>query len=200
VNSQAARHFDRRAAGYQTFRRSWPLAWLQREEERALQKIADVAPGQLVLDVGCGAGSTLDWLRGRRTRAVGVDLSRAMAHACHDAGHAVAVQDMEALGLRPAFDWVLCVGSLEFVSRPEQAIRNLAACVRAGGALVLLFPRRGVLGSLYRLYHRSHGVRVHLFRPDEIEAHGIAAGLGAPDQILHCRLSSFCRMRLAATG
>jgi SAM-dependent methyltransferase len=189
------RHFDRRAAGYETFRRRWPLNMLQQEEETALRHLAHVEPEERVLDVGCGAGFTLEWLRQKRARAVGVDLSLRMASACSRAGHVACVQDMEALGFRAAFDWVLCVGSLEFVRDPQRAVRNFAQCLRPGGSLVLLFPRRGVLGGLYRLYHRSHGVPIQLFTAETITRLFVAAGLSEPTAMIHCRLSSLCHAR-----
>ena len=188
-----ALHFDRRAEAYAAFRRRWPIGWLQQEEERALHRLAEVQPQQRVLDVGCGAGTTLAWLRERRARAVGVDLSRRMAEACRRAGHDVCVQDMQRLGLREAFDWVLCIGSLEFASDPEGALRGFAACFKPGGSLVLLFLWRGPLGSLYRLYHRVHGVRIRVFRSDEIAQVLAASGLGRPNATIDCRLSSLCR-------
>jgi len=195
--AETARHFDRRATGYESFRRSWPLSVLQQEEETALHHLARIAPGDRVLDVGCGAGFTLQWLREQRAKAVGVDLSQQMARICHVAGNLVCVQDMEALGFRESFDWVLCVGSLEFVRDPQRAVRNFARCLRPGGSLVLLFPRRGLLGSLYRLYHRSHGVRIRLFTPETIASHLVACGLSEPTALIHCRLSSLCHARRA---
>ncbi len=191
------RHFDRQAAGYETFRRRWPLSVLQEEEETALRHLARIEPEERVLDVGCGAGFTLQWLRERRARAVGVDLSPRMARTCSQAGHVVCVQDMEALGFRAAFDWVLCVGSLEFARRPQRAVESFARCLRPGGSMVLLFPRRGLLGTLYRLYHRSHGVPVQLFTAETITRLFVAAGLSEPTAMIHCRLSSLCHARRA---
>jgi SAM-dependent methyltransferase len=190
ASGSVVRHFDRRASGYARLRRSWPLRTLQIEEEQALRRLAEVEPGQRVLDVGCGAGFTLSWLRERGARAVGVDISIEMARVCLDGGHTVCVQDMVALGFRAAFDWVLCVGSLEFVPDPGRALRGFAECLRPGASLVLLFPRRGTLGTLYRLYHRAHGVRIRLFTSDEIARYCVAAGLREPTATIHCRLSS----------
>jgi len=65
------------------------------------------------------------------------------------------------------------------------------------GVLVLLFPRRGVLGSLYTVYHRTHGTRIHLFSPQEMSALLLQAGLTPPLRWRDCLMSSVCTARVA---
>jgi SAM-dependent methyltransferase len=192
ASNAAARHFNERAVGYRRFRERWPLGVLQAEEDRAVQRLAEVLPGQRVLEVGCGAGRTLAWLHQQGTRAFGVDVSHEMAHECADAGHAVSVQDMQWLAFRPVFDWVMCVGALEFAGDPLEALRGFAASLRAGGRMLLLYPRRGLLGSLYRMYHRSNGIEVRLFGIDDIHGLFHHAGFAAPYESVDCRLASVC--------
>lgn len=188
----AARHFERAAAGYARFRNVGPLGLLRREEQRALKELADVQPGDRVLDAGCGDGETMTWLRSRGALPFGVDLTLSMATACRQRGFLVSVQDMEQLGVRPAFDWALCIGSLEFTVQPGKALAELCASLRAEGRLVLLFPRRTWLGRLYALYHRAHGVSIKLFTHADISAHFRAAGLTEPSQWSDCALSTVC--------
>jgi len=133
---------------------------------------------------------TLDWLRKRGARAVGVDLSLEMARRCQERGHAVWVEDFQNLSVRCAFDWVLCIGSLEFVRSPGAALNALRQALSRSGRLVLLFPRRSPLGLLYRAYHRSHGVRIRLFTAGEIDALLCSAGLQRRGAWLHGVLSS----------
>lgn len=151
-----------------------------------------------MLEVGCGAGRTLSWLQQREARAFGVDVSRAMALQCRAAGHLVSVQDMQALAFRPVFDWVMCVGALEFVADPLATLRGFAASLRSHGQLLLLYPRRGMPGSLYRIYHRSNGIKVHLFSAGEIKDLCRKAGFEAPAPPIDCRLSSVCVARRAS--
>lgn len=176
----AARHFGRLAPRYTRLRHAWPLSILRRQEEEALHTLVCVQPGDCVLDAGCGAGETLAWLRAQGARPVGIDFAWEMASVCRGRGLTVCVQDMEHLGLRPRFDWVLCVGSLEFTSAPGAVVRSLAACVRPGGRFALLFPRRNWIGVLYALYHRAHGVRIRLFSHAQIAGFLRAAGLQMP--------------------
>jgi SAM-dependent methyltransferase len=192
-----ARHFSDAACRYSRLRGAGPLNWIRRQEQAAVRHLAEVEPDATVLDAGCGDGATLAWLKSRGARPVGIDLTWPMARICTARGLTVAVQDMEELGLRPVFDWVLCVGALEFAPNPARALKNLAACLAPTGTLLLLFPRRGSLGTLYSLYHRTHGARIHLFSVDEIAALLSGAGLDPPLRYRVCLMSSVCTTRFA---
>ena len=197
IDPAVARHFSDAARRYSRLRGAGPLGWVRRQEQAAVQNLAEVEPGTTILDAGCGDGATLEWLQARGARAVGVDLTWPMARICAASGFEVVVQDIEGLGLRPVFDWVLCVGALEFAPNPARAIKSLAACLTPTGTLLLLFPRRGSLGALYSLYHRTHGARIHLFSVNEITALFTGAGLDPPLRYRDCLMSSVCTTRLA---
>ena len=197
VDPAAARHFGLTAARYSRLRTSGLFGRVRAREQAAVQELAAVKPGSLVLDAGCGDGANLEWLVSRGVRAVGIDVVWPMARICSNHGFEVLVQDIEALGLRPVFDRVLCVGALEFVGDPARALENLAACLAPAGVLVLLFPRRSVLGSLYTVYHRTHGARIHLFSPQEMGALLAQAGLTPPLRWRDCLMSSVCTARAA---
>jgi SAM-dependent methyltransferase len=192
VTAAARRHFAGVAAHYQQLRERWPLGAVRAEEQRALRELVAVAAGQRVLDVGCGDGTTLAWLQGLGARAVGVDAVWGMAALARRSGAPTVVQDMEALGISARFDWVLCVGALEFTADPAAAIAALAACVQPGGRLALLFPRRSLLGRLYAAYHRRNGLRIHLFTPAAMRGHLTAAGLSPLPPWRDCALSTVC--------
>ena len=198
MSAAARRHFARVAGDYTAFRARWPLGALREEEERAVRGLLDVAPGARALDIGCGDGTTAAWLRERGARVIGVDAVWEMAALTRRRGVPAVVQDMEALGIRPRFDWVLCIGALEFTRSPGAAIAALAACLAPGGRLVLLFPRRSLLARAYAAYHRANGLAIHLFDRDGMAAHLHAAGLVVDDAWRDCLLSSVCRARRRA--
>ncbi len=198
VDPRVARHYADSASRYTRLRGSGPLGWVRSREQAALRDLADIESGSMVLDAGCGDGATLDWLNELGASAVGIDLTWPMARICRLRGHSVAVQDIEELGLQAVFDWVLCIGSLEFVTDPARALKNLGACLSAGGTLVLLYPRKGPLGILYALYHQTHGTPIHLFNAEDIRALFSGAGLEPPRSRRDCLLSSVCTT--GATG
>jgi 2-polyprenyl-3-methyl-5-hydroxy-6-metoxy-1,4-benzoquinol methylase len=192
VEPAVVRHFSRAAAAYSRLRGAGPLRRMRSREQSAVQELARVEPGATVLDAGCGDGATLEWLDKRGARALGIDLTLPMARLCALRGFAAAVQDLEELGLRPVFDWILCIGALEFVPDPARALRSLGACLAPHGRLVLLYPRKGFLGTLYALYHRTHGARIHIFGSDEVVSLLADAGFAPPTERRDCALSSAC--------
>jgi 2-polyprenyl-3-methyl-5-hydroxy-6-metoxy-1,4-benzoquinol methylase len=196
----AARHFAAAADRYGQLRNTGILGRIRRQEQRAVRELAPIGNGETVLDAGCGDGDTMRWIEGQGAVAVGIDLSLPMARASAAHGLRVAVQDMEAVGIRPAFDWVLCIGSLEFVADPGVALGNLASCLVPRGRMVLLYPRKGVLGSLYRLYHRSHDTPIHTLTSRSIESLLVAAGFAPPSAERRCLLANVCVTRLVEPG
>lgn len=191
----ARRHFAQVAGAYTAFRARWPLGALRDQEQRAVRALVAVTPGQRALDVGCGDGATAAWLQACGARAVGADAVWEMAALTRRRGVPTVVQDMEALGFRACFDWVLCIGALEFAESPGAAVAALARCLRPGGRLVLLFPKASLLARAYAAYHRAHGLPIHLFRRDEMLAHLRAAGLVIDADWRECVLSTVCRAR-----
>ena len=200
MTAAARRHFAEVASNYDRFRARWPLGAVRAREQRALRDLLIVGRHERVLDVGCGDGATLRWLRGRGAHPVGVDAVWNMAALARGSGAPIVVQDMEALGIRALFDWVLCVGALEFTADPAAAICELAACVRPGGRLGLLFPRRSPLGRIYAAYHRVNGLRIHLFSQREIAAYLTAAGFAVRHEWRDCLLSTVCVAQRRSTG
>jgi SAM-dependent methyltransferase len=195
MTAAARRHFAGVASRYTALRTRWPLGALRAQEERAVRALATVAAGQRALDVGCGDGATLAWLRECGAWAVGVDAVWGMAALARRSGAPTVVQDMEALGIRASFDWVLCIGALEFAASPAAAVAALAGCLGHRGRLVLLFPRRSPLGRVYAAYHRAHGLRIHLFDRDHMRALLAGAGLVSDGRWRDCVLSTACVAR-----
>jgi SAM-dependent methyltransferase len=198
ASEAAARHFTRVASDYGKLRQQGLNGFLRGREQRAVAALARVQPGARVLDAGCGDGETLAWLVARGARPVGFDLVAPMAAHCHARGFDVCVQDMERPGFRATFDWVLCIGSLEFTREPASALQALSGCLHQGGRFVLLFPRRNWLGRVYAAYHRRHGVPVWLFSRRQMTRLLRRAGL-EPVEWRDCLLSSVCLAHKAAT-
>jgi cyclopropane-fatty-acyl-phospholipid synthase len=97
---------------------------LEQAQRRKHEYVADqigIGPGRRVLDLGCGWGPLLAFVRSRGGAGVGVTLSSAQAAACRRHGLDVRVQDArevsrEGLG---AFDAVASLGAFEHFCSPE---------------------------------------------------------------------------------
>jgi SAM-dependent methyltransferase len=195
MTTPVARHFAAVASTYGTLRGRWPLGTVRVREQDAVRALMAVAPGDRVLDAGCGDGEILAWLLARGARPLGVDLVWDMARRARAHGAPVVVQDFAALGVRPVFDWALCIGALEFAPDPVGALRALRQSLRRGGRVGLLFPRRSLLTRLYARYHRRHGVAIRVFSRHEMARHLAAAGLVLEDGWRDCLLSTVCVAR-----
>lgn len=96
--------------------------------------------GELVLEVGCGAGRFTEVLLEAGARVVAVDGSTAVdaCHAtCGDHPRLAIVQaDLYALPFRPgSFGRVFCYGVLQHTPDPEASFRKLVEQVRPGGLI-----------------------------------------------------------------
>jgi cyclopropane-fatty-acyl-phospholipid synthase len=97
---------------------------LHEAQRRKHEYVADqlaIGPGTRVLDLGCGWGALLDFVRRRGAVGVGVTLSRAQLAACRRHGLDVHLQDArevdrERLG---RFDAVASLGAFEHFCSPE---------------------------------------------------------------------------------
>ena len=108
------------------------------------RRLADLLqPAMRVLDVGCGSGAiTCDIAArvGASGLAVGFDTSDtllAQAARLESGAHFVRA-DLFALPCGPGFDVVTAARTLQWVSRPGDAVRALAGAARAGGTVLVL--------------------------------------------------------------
>lgn len=107
--------------------------------------IADwIAPGSHVLDVGCGDGVMLDYLKSdKQCSGYGIEIADDKVLASMRRGINVIQQDMESgLGMfgDQAFDTVLCLSSLQMMQHVEALLRDIA---RVGREAIVSFPNFG---------------------------------------------------------
>lgn len=98
------------------------------------------------LEIGCGGGATLGWLRhtGRASHAVGVEIFEAAAQQARAHADEVHCLDFERAGLPPQcepFDLILCLDVLEHMVDPWAAVDRLVERhLVPGGTLIASLP------------------------------------------------------------
>ena len=112
----------------------------------ALLELLKPAPGEHVLDVGCGPGVLAPHVSAAGARYTGVDASRRLlafarrhhgAHGRFVAGDATKLQQIAELG-EGAFHAAVFLLSIQDIDPLEDALAGAAWAVRAGGRVVLL--------------------------------------------------------------
>lgn len=113
-----------------------------------------------ILDAGCGAGGTLEYLA-RYGSVQGVDVSPQMVEYCQKRGMSVSCTSLSELPFRnDNFDMVFCLDVLEHIPHEKPALRELIRVVRPGGILVFTVPalsmlwgNHDILNNHYRRYN-----------------------------------------------
>jgi methionine biosynthesis protein MetW len=110
-----------------------------------LARIASwIAPGSRVLDLGCGDGALLAWLRDeRQVQGTGVEISDGCVIACVRRGVEVIQQNLEdglALFDDGQFDTVVLSQTLQSMHHTEHILREM---MRVGRHGVVSFPNFG---------------------------------------------------------
>jgi 2-polyprenyl-3-methyl-5-hydroxy-6-metoxy-1,4-benzoquinol methylase len=99
-----------------------------------------------VLEVGCGTGSTLRWLKesGRCDEAVGLELFDSAASVARKFADSVTVGDAERLigdaFELASFDLILCLDVLEHMVDPWAFIAKAEQLLKPGGAIIASIP------------------------------------------------------------
>jgi methionine biosynthesis protein MetW len=155
-----------------------------------LQLIADwITPGSRVLDLGCGDGALLAYLRDtQQCRGYGVEIADGHVHECVKRGVNVVQANLDA-GLRlfpdDAFEIVVLSQTLQAMHRVEAVLVEMARVARQGivsfpnfghwkHALSLLGGRMPVTKQIpYQWYDTPN---IHLCTPKDFEI--LAAKLG----------------------
>lgn len=116
---------------------------LQPLGRRAMAELA-LAPGQRVLDIGCGAGETTLELAASGAEAVGVDISRPLLEVARRrsqgrAGVRFLEADAQTFAFDPAsFDAVFSRFGVMFFADPSAAFANIRRALKPGGRLAFV--------------------------------------------------------------
>jgi cyclopropane-fatty-acyl-phospholipid synthase len=185
----------------------------QRKHEYVAEEIG-IGPGRRVLDLGCGWGGLLDFIRHRGANGVGVTLSSAQAAACRRHGLDVHIHDAREVDADSfgGFDAVASLGAFEHFCSPDEyrAGRQEEVYRELFKRIAGLLPERG------RFYLQTMVFGRNMIELDEVDVHApkgsdafVLALLGrqfpgswlpsGEEQIVRCAQPSF-RLVSSASG
>lgn len=162
-------------------------ALINRWNPRNLEIIRDwvaPAPGDRILDVGCGKGHLVKALSELGVDSVGIDLNPNAA----DVAVVPRVRTMSAISLDfddGTFDAVVSFHAIEHIPPVEDALREMARVVKPTGKVLLVYPAEPIRG-LYAIptsviLHgsplKARQVHVHKLNPPTVARLAAAAGL-----------------------
>ncbi|MFJ5884171.1 class I SAM-dependent methyltransferase [Kitasatospora cineracea] len=112
--------------------------------------LLDPAPGEHVLDLGCGTGELAAEIAARGARVTGTDSDPAMvAAAARRLGTEVLLADGHDFRLAEPVDAVFSNAALHWMTRPQEVVRSVHRALRPGGRFVAeLGGARNVAGII----------------------------------------------------
>jgi cyclopropane-fatty-acyl-phospholipid synthase len=127
------------------------LEQAQRRKHDYIAAQIGIGPGRRILDLGCGWGGLLNYIRNQGAHGVGVTLSSAQVSSCRRHGLEVYLYDARRLtrSMFGPFDAVASLGAFEHFCSPEdyragrqeevyrQLFANVASLLPAGGRFYL---------------------------------------------------------------
>jgi SAM-dependent methyltransferase len=145
-------------------------------------------PGDLVLDVGAGAGRHSFGAIQRGARAVALDLSdtdlkhviQTCAEFDYEGGYCVNADALSIPFPEATFDRVIASEVLEHIPSDTQAMSEIARVTKPGGTIAVTVPRFGqeiVCWALSREYHDTPGGHVRIYRQSQLASRLEGAGL-----------------------
>jgi ubiquinone/menaquinone biosynthesis C-methylase UbiE len=171
-------HFDKMAPVYESLSNRFPWQWLRHRETQTLLSLLGDVMGKEVLEFGCGAGHYSNLLlNAGACRLWVVDLSQEMLDQISESQITKICGDASCIKLDRQFSVAVSAGLFEFVDDCPKTLKNLARHVERGGNIVILYPLRGFLGSVYRLVHYLDGLNIRVFSVREFQILAEDAGM-----------------------
>ena len=118
-----------------------------RNYSKSRTEIGPLLPDRIdtVLEIGCGAGETMAWLRERRSvgYAAAVELSPEDGAIARSTFDDVEISDIASARMpfkTDRFDLILALDVLEHLNDPDEALRMLSARLNPAGTIIISLP------------------------------------------------------------
>ncbi len=157
-------YFDCQARGYLERSEKGFWAYLRKKEKIAVLNALEPFKGMSCIDLGCGPGYYAKLLlKYSPALILGVDRSLNMLKQLEETSIIKVQADIQVVAFKQPFDRVICAGALEFLESIDFFLKNAKTILAQDGLMIILLPKRGVLGFFYKFFHSLHSVSVKLY-------------------------------------
>ncbi len=121
----------------------------------------DPAPGEEILDLGCGDGALAERIVARKALVRGVDASPEMVAAARKRGLYAEVIDATQLKFRQQFDAVFSNAALHWIQDQPAVLRGVALALKPGARFVAEMGGHGNIAAIRVALHAAlarHGI------------------------------------------
>lgn len=136
----------------------WSTSGLDTRMRFFRRLLTKLEPNSIWLDAGCGAGTYSRYLALLGASVIGLDYSAVTARKAKERASdhcSFAVADVTRLPLRAgSFDGAVCFGVIQALEQSENAVRELARCVRPGAEIWVDALNRFCIPNLMRRFGR----------------------------------------------
>jgi 2-polyprenyl-3-methyl-5-hydroxy-6-metoxy-1,4-benzoquinol methylase len=153
-----------------------PFGWLT---------ITGLPKGRFI-DVGCGAGLTVNLAKQLGWNAMGLEIDPSAVRAARQIGLDILEGDYDRLSdFEHQFDCIMCSHVLEHIHDPRDLLRKLKAAIKPGGVLLLTLPNSlSVVRRHFGVNWRGLEAPRHLSIPSEFQLINLLVELGFTVQSL----------------
>ena len=164
-------YFDSKAKHYNTSSESLPWSFLRTMEKKVVLSMIRNIENKTVLEYGAGTGFYSKLLLQENVKSLTVvDSSEKMMKNFSKTTKVTKIINLaETLNLNRKFDFIVCLGMLEFVKDPLRVIKNFNKHSNRKTTIIILVPKKTLFGWAYKLFHLINGNKITLFSQTKIK-------------------------------
>ena len=134
----------------------------------------NIKKNSIILDVGCGAGDSIEPIAGKVKKAYGIDFAENLLKAASktfakNSNVFIINANAETLPFpNSAFDYVTCMGNtFGNLENPDKCLEEMKRVMKSNGKIILSVYSKNALKMQLRTY-KAHGVNIEFYNKDVV--------------------------------